>query len=183
MAKSKLSEFKQLIAEMNEDELRVELMKLYNKIPTVKELYNQDLMTEEERQALLQNYKDRIYNEYWSSKGNPKNPNNTNIKNIIGEYEKTAVFPYDIIDLLLFRVETTNDFANQFGGASDGTYNGSLTSFKKAVKLMNENNLRSHFEIHCKKIFKSYNIDGWYIMQLEHLFEERKMEEDYETEN
>ena len=172
MAKSKLSEFKQLIAEMNESELREELMKLYNKIPTVKELYNQDLMTEEERQEVLQTYKDRIYKEYWTPKGNPKSPNNSKIKTIVGEYEKTAVFPYDIIDLLLFRVETTTDFANQFGGASDGTYNGAITSFKKAMKLMNDNNLRAHFEIQCKEIFKAGNLDYWYIMELEELFEE-----------
>jgi Family of unknown function (DUF6155) len=178
VAKSKLSEFKQLIAEMNEEELRAELMKLYNKIPTVKELYNQDLMTEEERQELLKTYKARIYKEYWTPKGNPKSPNNTNIKNIIGEYEKTAVFPYDIIDLLLYRVETTTDFANEFGGASDGTYNGSITSFKKAVKLMNENNLRSHFEIQCKEIFKANNIDYWYIEQLEDIFDEGEIDDE-----
>ena len=155
MAKSKLSEFKQLIAEMNEEELRAELMKLYHKISIVKELYNQDLMTEEERQELLKTYKARIYKEYWTPKCNPKNPNNTNIKNILSEYEKTAVFPYDIIDLLLYRVETTTDFADKFGGASDGTYNGSITSFKKAMKLITENNLRSHFEIQCKEIFRA----------------------------
>ena len=42
MAKSKLSEFKQLLAQMDENELREELMKLYNKLPLVKDFYNQD---------------------------------------------------------------------------------------------------------------------------------------------
>ena len=178
MAKSKLSEFKHLIAEMSAEELREELMKLYHKIPTVKEYYNQDLMTEEERQELLKTYKASIYKEYWTPAGNPKSPNNTNIKNILSEYEKTAVFPYDIIDLLLYRVETTTNFADEFGGASEGTYNGSVTSFKKAMKLMNENNLKSHFAIQCKNIVKADNVDYWYIQQLKELFEEGKRNEE-----
>ena len=172
MAKSKLSEFKQLLAQMDENELREELMKLYNKLPLVKDFYNQDLMTEEERQEVLKTYKTKIYKQYWTSRTNPKIPNNTNVKKILEEYEKISVFPYDVIDLLIYRVETNTDHANEFGGTSDGCYNTSITSFKKAMKLMNENNLRSHFETRCKQIFKANNLDYWYIEQLEYLFEE-----------
>lgn len=171
MAKSKLDEFKQLIAQMDEAELREELLKLYTKLPLVKDFYNQDLMTEEERQEVLNTFKTRIYKEYWTSKSNPKLPNNTNIKKILDEYEKIAVFPFDVIDLLVYRVETNTDHANTFGGTSDGCYNTSITSFKKAMKLMNENNLRSYFENRCKDIFRANNIDYWYIEQLEYLFE------------
>jgi Family of unknown function (DUF6155) len=172
MPKSKLSEFKQLIAQMDETELREELMRLYNKLPLVKDFYNQDLMTEEERQEVLKTYKSKVYKEYWTSRDNPKIPNNTNVKKILEEYEKIAVFPYDIIDLLIYRVETNTDHANTFGGTSDGSYNTSITSFKKAMKLIADNNLQSHFEERCNKILKAKNIDYWYIEQLEILFDE-----------
>ena len=173
MAKSKLSDLKKLIAEMSEEELRQEIVKLYTKLPQVKEFYNQDLMTEEERQKALEGYKDKIYKQFWTSGRNPRNMvNNSTIKSIISDYEKIAVFPYDVVDLLIYRVEVATDFANQFGGMAESNYNASITAFKKATKLMRENNLKSHFESRCKSIFKHNNLDYWYIEQLEYLFDE-----------
>ena len=173
MINSKISDLKKLIAEMSEEELRQEIVKLYTKLPQVKEFYNQDLMTEEERQVLLKSYKDKIYKQFWTSGGNPKgNTNNAFIKSIISEYERTAVFSYDVIDLLMYRVEMTTDIANQFGGWDDMGYNASITAFKKATKLMKENKLKAHFEKRCKSIFKHNNVDYWYIEQLERLFDD-----------
>ncbi len=172
MPKSTLQQFKKLINEMSENELREELLKLYNKLPIVKDFYSQDLMTEEERQVVLQTYKDKIYKQFWTPKGNPKMANNAQIKTLISEYEKIAVFPYDLIDLLIFRVETTTDHANDFGGTSDADYNSAITAFKKAMKLIKENNLLSYFEDRCSTIFQAKNLDYWYIEQLEELYEE-----------
>lgn len=173
MAKSKLSEFKKVLSEMNEEELREELLKLYNKLPQVKEFYNQDLMTEEERQVVLKNYKSKIHKQFWTSKGNPKDyPSNAQIRTIISEYEKIAVFPYDIVDLLLYRVEVCTDYANQFGGTLDADYNASITSFKKLVKLLKQHNLKQHFEKRIAKVLVADNLDYWYIQELIDLYDE-----------
>lgn len=173
MAKSKLNEFKKLINEMDEKALREELLKLYNKLPLVKDFYNQDLMTEEERQVVLKTYKEKIHKQFWTSRGNPKDyPNNAQIRALIAEYEKISVFPYDVIDLLIYRVEVLTDYANQFGGTLDADYNASITAFKKAMKLINEHNLKSYFIERCQKIFAHDNLDYWYIYKLEALFGE-----------
>jgi hypothetical protein len=172
MQKSKLPQFKKLIGEMNEAALREELLKLYTKLPLVKDFYNQDLMTEEERQVVLKGYKDKIYKQFWTPKGNPKIANNAQIRSLIAEFEKIAVFPYDVIDLLIYRVETTTDHASNFGGTSDTDYNAAITVFKKAMKLVKENNLKSYFEDRCKTIFKADNLDYWYIEELKDFFDE-----------
>lgn len=173
MAKSKLNEFKRFIHEMDEKALREEMLKLYNKFSVVKDFYTQDLMTEEERQKILQTYKDKIYKQFWTPKGNPKTkPSNAQIRTLIAEFEKIAVFPYDVIDLLLYRVEVLTDYANQFGGTIDSEYNASITAFKKAIKLMKENELKSQFEARCKKVFAHNNLDFWYIEELEYIFKE-----------
>lgn len=157
---------------MDETALREELLKLYTKLPIVKDFYNQDLMTEEERQVVLKIYKDKIYKQFWTPKGNPKMANNAQIRSLITEFEKIAVFPYDVIDLLIYRVETTTDHANDFGGTSDADYNASITAFKKAVKLIKDNNLKSYFDARCRRIFQASNLDYWYIEQLEYLYED-----------
>jgi Family of unknown function (DUF6155) len=173
MAKSKISDLKKILDEMSEDELKQEILKLYNKLPQVKDFYNQDLMTEEERQVVLKGYKDKIYKQFWTSGGNPKGMvNNTTIKGVITEYEKIALFPYDVVDLLIYRVEVATDLANQFGGMPESNYNASITAFKKAMKMIKDNNWMSHFEGRCKKMLKANNLDYWYIEQMEWLFEE-----------
>ena len=156
---------------MSEEELKQEIIKLYNKLPQVKDFYNQDLMTEEERQEVLKKYKEKIYKEFWTPKGNPKGMiNNSSIKNIIAEYEKICLFSFDLVDLLIYRVEITTEYAEQFGGMADSNYNSSITTFKKAMKIINENSFKSHFENRIKMILKAGNLDYWYIEQLEHLF-------------
>lgn len=173
MAKSKISDLKKILDEMTQEELKREILKLYNKLPQVKDFYNQDLMTEEERQQVLDKYKEKIYKEFWTSKGNPKGViNNSNLRNILGDYEKICLFAFDLADLLIFRIETATDYAEQFGGMAESNYNASITAFKKAMKIINENSFKSHFENRIKMILKSGNLDDWYIEQLEHLFYE-----------
>lgn len=173
MAKSKISDLKKILDEMSEEELKQEILKLYNKLPQVKDFYNQDLMTEEERQEVLEKYKQKIYKEFWTSKGNPKGMvNNSTIKNIISEYEKICLFQYDLVDLLIYRVEISTEYAEQYGGMAESNYNTSITTFKKAMKIIQENNFLAHFEKRIKILLKSTNLDYWYIDQLEHLFYE-----------
>ncbi|MER0442505.1 DUF6155 family protein [Emticicia sp. W12TSBA100-4] len=121
---------------------------------------------------VLKTYKEKIYKQFWTPKGNPKMANNSQIRSLITKFEKIAVFPYDVIDLLIYRVETTTDHANDFGGTSDADYNASITAFKKAVKLINDNNLKSYFDARCRRIFQASNLDYWYIKQLEYLYED-----------
>lgn len=174
--KSKTTELKKYLAEMNEEALRAEILKLYQKLPQVKDYYNQDLMSESERQAMLDTYKKKVYRQFWTPSGNPKDPSNAEIKTLVSEFEKVAAFPYDIIDLLLYRVELTTEHANEFGGAADANYNASTTMFKKAMKLIQANGYLSYFQQRIEALFQFDNLDYWYIMDLESVYEELKGE-------
>jgi len=178
MTKSKFSDLKKILDEMSLEELKQEILQLYNKLPQVKDFYNQDLMTEEERQDVLKGYKDKIHKQFWTLRGIPKGMvNNTTIKGIIADYEKIALFPYDIVDLLIYRLEVTTDIADQFGGMADSNYNASITAFKKAMKMIRDNNLLSYFEDRIKKMLKADNLDYWYIERLVWLFESDQYED------
>jgi hypothetical protein len=177
MANSKISDLKNILDEMTLDELKQEILKLYNILPQVKDFYNQDLMTEEERQVILNKFKEKIYVELWTSKGNPKGMvNNSTIKKILSEYELICLFQYDLVDLLIYRVEITTEYAEQQGGMAESNYNTSITTFKKAMKIMRNNNFLTHFEKRIKILLKATNLDFWYVEQLEHLFYENSQE-------
>ena len=142
MPKPKLSDFKRLINEMTEAELREELLKLFNKLDQVQMFYAQDLMGKEDRQKILEECKTKIYKKFWTPSGNPRNNvSNADIRKIISDFEKISAFPHEVVDLVLYRVETATDFANQFGGMPDADYKAAATAFEKAMKLMVKNKL------------------------------------------
>lgn len=173
MPKPKLSDFKKLLAEMTEEELRAELLKLFNKLEQVQMFYAQDLMGKEDRQKILEECKTKIYKKFWTPSGNPRNNvSNADIRKIITDFEKISAFPHEVVDLLLYRVETATDFANQFGGMPDADYNASTTAFEKAIKLIVKHKLIDYFNDRCKALFRYRNLDYWYIEELETLFED-----------
>ena len=173
MPKPKLSDFKKLLAEMTAEELRAELLKLFNKLDQVQNFYAQDLMSKEDRVKILEECKAKIYKKFWTPSGNPRNNvSNADIRKIISEFEKISAFPHEVADLLLYRVETATDFANQFGGMPDADYNAAATAFEKAVKLIAQHKLESYFKDRCKTIMQYGNLDYWYIEHLETIFED-----------
>jgi phage portal protein BeeE len=81
MPKPKLSDFKKLLAEMNEEELRGELLKLFQKLEQVQTFYAQDLLSKEDRQKILDEAKKKINRQFWTPSGNPKmNTSNAEIR-------------------------------------------------------------------------------------------------------
>lgn len=170
--KPKLSDFKRLIAEMTEAELRAELVKLFSKLEQVQQFYGQDLLTEEDRRKILNDNKDKIYKKFWTTSGNPRmNVSNADIRTIINTFEKISAFPSEVVELLLYRVETATNFAHSFGGMPDADYNAAITAYDKAMKLIKNHNLESYFKEIAKEVFKYNNLDYWYIEELRELYE------------
>jgi len=173
MAKPKLSEFKKYVSSLEEGELRTELLKLFTKLPQVQEFYAQDLLSDSERKAMLEDYKKKIHSEFWTRTGNPRtNISNAKIRQYISTFEKISVFPSELADLLLYRVETATHFANEFGGMADADYKASYNAFEKAMKLIKAQKLTDYFRERCKALFKYNNLDYWYMEWLQESFEE-----------
>jgi hypothetical protein len=172
MAKPKLTDFKKYLAALDEAEVRDEMLKLFTKLPQVQEFYAQELMSDAERKAMLEDYKKKIYNQFWTRTGNPRNPSNVELRTLLTNFQKVSVFPSEVIDLFLYRVEMATEFANDFGGMSDADYNASISAFKKAIEMMVEHKLGDQFRIRCEALFRLDNLDYWYTEELEDLYNE-----------
>ncbi len=171
MPKAKLSDFKKYIVEMNEAQLRNELVKLFSKINQVKDFYAQDLLSDEDKKKVLEECKEKIYKEFWTSSGNPRKPSNAKIRTLISNFEKISSDPSLTVELLLYRVRVATEFANDFGGAPDGVYSSSSNAFEKAVALIYEYNLIDKFKDQCEDLFGFDNLDYWYAESLEEIYE------------
>jgi len=170
MPKPKLKDLKTYLSSLDEAGLRAELLKLFGKLPQVQEFYAQELMPDSDRKAMLEEYKRKIDNQFWTRTGNPRNSGNAKIKKLLTDFERASVFPSELVDLLLYRVETAADFASQFGGMPDAAYKASCSSFKKAVELMAEHKLEDYFRERCVALFGYDNLDYWYIEWLKECY-------------
>ncbi|MEZ4959887.1 MAG: DUF6155 family protein [Saprospiraceae bacterium] len=172
MAKPKLTDFKKYLDSLDEAGLREELLKLFTKLPQVQEFYAQELMSDAERKAMLEDYKKKVYNQFWTRTGNPRKSSNAGLRTLLANFEKISVFPSEVIDLFLYRVEMATEFANEFGGMPDADYNASISAFKKAVEMMVEHKLGEQFRERCEALFRPDNLDYWYTESLEDLYNE-----------
>jgi hypothetical protein len=170
MAKLKQTDFKKFIAQMSEEEMRNELLTLFGKLPQVHDYYAQELMKPEDRKSVLADYKKKVYNQFWTRGGNPRNTSNAEVRKIITEFEKVSVIPKEVVELLLYRVDTALDQANQFGGLPDGDYNAAINAYEKALKIIVKEKLEPYFKAECQGlILDKGNMDYWIIEQIHEL--------------
>ncbi len=173
MAKLKITDFKKFVAQMSADDMRAELIILFSKLPQVHDYYAQELMKPEERKSVLADYKKKVYNQFWTRGGNPRNTSNAEVRKIITEFEKVSISKKEVVELLLYRVDVTLDQANQFGGLPDGDYNAAVNAYEKALKIIIKEKLEKYFKDECLEISRDRgNMDYWVIEQMEELNEQ-----------
>ncbi len=170
MAKVKITDFKKFVAQMSTDEIREELIILFNKLPQVHDYYAQELMRPEDRKSVLADYKKKVNNQFWTRGGNPRNTSNVEVRKIITEFEKVCISKKEVVELLLYRVDVALDQANQFGGLPDGDYNAAVNAYEKALKIITKEKLEAYFKVECREISRNRgNMDYWVIDQMKDL--------------
>lgn len=163
MPKIKLKSLRTYLETLDEAELREEVLRLFGKLTQVQEFYAQELMTTEERKEMLESYRKKIYSFFWTRTGNRKRPSNAKLRELLTNYEKVSIFPSEVIDLLLYRVEVATEYASRLRGMSEANYKASYNAFKKAVEMMALHKLEDRFTERCEAIFKVKNYDSWYL--------------------
>ncbi len=172
MAKIKLTDFKKFIGQMTEEEMRHELTILFTKLPQVHDYYAQELLSPQDRKKILDEYKKKVYNQFWTRTGNPRNTSNAEVRKIITEFEKVSVIPKEVVELLLYRVDVMLDQSNQFGGLLESDYNAGLNAYEKALKIITKEKLESYCKEECLSLSRDRgNMDYWVIEQMQDLNE------------
>ncbi len=167
MSKPKLSDFKKLLANLSHEELKDEMLKLFQKLPQVQAFYAQELLGETDRRKILEEYKKKIYKEFWTSSGNYKNTSNSKVRTMITDFEKVCVSQSELVELILYRVDVALHRANEFGMSDDSEYNPALNAFEKALKIVEKERLFEYFSTECHHIARDRgNMNGWAVTQM-----------------
>ena len=112
MKKSTKTELNKFLKEMSKKDLENEVKKLYSKFKEVKKYYEIEFC--EDTTEILNEYKQKMRKEYFPTRGFGKARNRESRK-IVNDFKKISIFQKDVVELLLYRVETMIEFTNEYG--------------------------------------------------------------------
>ncbi len=173
MPKLTLAQYKKNIALLGENELRAELIRIFLSVKEVPEFYSIGMQTPEEAAKVVKGLKDKLYRQFWTPSGNPRNTiNNALIRKDILAFEKSGASPSDLLDVILYRVELTTKYASDYGGTTDSNYTAALNAFDKALQLAHEHHLMTgDTKDRCMTILETNNSDYWYVQWLKDAYD------------
>lgn len=150
MSKAK---FVKHLKELNIEEMRHELLGLYDKVSEVKKYYAMELGSDKDRKKIFDKAKKEIAAKYATkSYRRPRRPRIQKINAIISKIEKAAIFKHELIDLYLFDLETALVFIAKYNFYSKVIVNHTISIFKKAMKLIDEEFVHDMFKERCENI-------------------------------
>lgn len=158
MKKSTKSELTKYLKELDKKGLENEVKKLYDKFKEVKQYYELEFC--EDTTEILNQYKKKIKQEYFPSRGFGKARNGVSRK-VISDFKKISIFKKDVIELLLFRVHNMMEFTKQYGDIDEPFYNSMENSYEEACKLIKEEKFEKEYREHCKMLLNDSFEYGW----------------------
>lgn len=151
-------ELKAFLNELSAEELRAEIIKLYERFTPVQDYYRMELTSD--TSEILNDYKARIEKEYFPSRGFGK-ARSSETRKIEIEFKKIAVFKKDVIELILFKVEIMIQYSIEYGDINEPFYITLEKSYENACKMIHDEKLLSFFKGKCHKLLNlTYNF-GW----------------------
>ena len=159
MARITQKNLKNYLKELNEQELRDEIKELYRKFPIVKEYYQLELSTDST--PVVDDYKNKIRRYYFPANRKIKRPKATKMRELINNFKKVAPFTYDVIDLLLYQVETMIAFTEERGYVSKGFYQTMVSRYKEALQLIVQEEAKEIFLERSQKIVEDASFMSW----------------------
>ncbi|MGA0559899.1 DUF6155 family protein [Larkinella sp. VNQ87] len=151
---------KKHLQSLTHDELVDEILKLTKKFREVKAYYEMDLGDSKQQGALLAEYKTKLKKLFFPTRGYG-DPKASEVRKIISDFKKISVFPFDVADLLLYRVELAVQFTNSYGDIDDRFYASTETAYEEALKLIETHKLHDHFRERGLMIQEQTRHIGW----------------------
>jgi hypothetical protein len=154
------SSFIKHINQLEEEDLRSELLMLFSKVKGVSEFYKMELGSEADRKKLYDKAKKDIASKFATkSYRRPRRPRIQKTYKILSDVKSKTVFDYEMIDVYLFTCETAIDFAWEYEFASTPLFNMISKTFDLAMSLIKLCSMEKEYEVRCQKICSKLKFD------------------------
>jgi hypothetical protein len=151
---------KKHLQSLTNDELVEEILKLSKRFKDVKAYFDMELGDTAQQTKLVEETKAKIKKQYFPTRGYGS-PKTSVVRQIVSDFRKIAVHPFDVADVLLYRVEQAVAFTNAYGDISEAFYTSTEGAYESALKLIQEQQLQVHFATRCRAIRESTRYIGW----------------------
>ena len=156
--------FQKHLDQLTEEDLRKELLLLFEKIDEVKQFYKMELGNAKDKEKFFEKSKKLIASKY-STKSfrRPRRPRIQKVNTILRDIRKTVIFDFEMIDIYLFTVETALGFMLDYRYQSAPLYNNVTKCFEEACKITADNIMQDEYVLRMEEILsKSRYILGLY---------------------
>ena len=133
---------------LEKEELVDQILTLFAKFKGVNEHFQMEFG--ESTQGVVDVYKARLRKVFFGPR--VRFPRLSAAKKIIAEFKKVALFEYDLIDLILYRVENSIEFVNGRNYPVENFYRSIESSLAEALKLIVNGKSEAEFKERCEKI-------------------------------
>jgi hypothetical protein len=134
--------------QMEKEELVDQILTLFTKFKGVNEHFQMEFG--ESTKAVVDAYKAKVRKVFFGPR--VRFPRLSAAKKIISEFRKVALFEYDMVDLILSRVENSIEFVNGRNYPYENFYRSIESSFAEGLKLIVSGSLEREFKERCEKI-------------------------------
>lgn len=149
---------KKYVSELPEDELRIQLMDLYERFPEVKTYYNFIFNPKEDK--LVQEAKTKISNEYFPLKRKRPRARRSVAQKFIKQFIKLGMEPSLIADVMCFNLEIGQTFT--IGrNAPDSFYKSMGASFTQMTQFVSQNGLLAEFKERIVLLYQETQDKNW----------------------
>jgi hypothetical protein len=150
--------FKKYVSELPEDELRLQLVDLYERFSEVKTYY--DFIFNPKEDKLVQEAKTKISNEYFPIKRKRPKARRSVAQKFIKQFNTLGMEPSLIADVMCFNLEIGQTFAmNRTVPVS--FYKSMANSFTQMTQFVSQNGLLIDFKERIVKLYKQTQDENW----------------------
>ncbi len=133
MATPRTSQIRKYLKELDAESLMSEIERILERFPEAKKFYLADLSGD--TKALVKSARTAIERCFKTSTGKWRRARSSKLNAIIRDFERVSVFGEDLLDLMLFRLEETAAYLNEFQYAESPLVASSIRTFEAACVL------------------------------------------------
>jgi len=141
------------IENLEAEDLREEIVRLYDTLKEVKDFYKMELGSEAERQKKYEKAKADIASKF-ISRGYRKvrPPRVSKVRKLVKDLKLISIFPHEMIDIHLYICETALDFCYNRNFTSDPVFNLIRDSYHEGKKLILSSGLTDDYSSRLEKL-------------------------------
>jgi hypothetical protein len=152
-------DLKKYIEQLPAENLREQIIELYDKFQAVKTYY--DFVFKPNEGKLIDEAKAKIVNEYFPVKRRKPKARRSVAQKYIKHFLSLGLDVFLLADLMLFNLEVIQKFSNQKLQTSDAFYKSALNSFEQLVGYLIENGLTSEYQNRVEVIVAEAQKQQW----------------------